>query len=54
MDPCLFNAFQIGAKHIVYSKIKADKTTDEQAFGVFFCEVQHLLFSPYQCNDKRI
>jgi hypothetical protein len=29
--------FQIGAKHIVLqNKIKADKTTDEQAFGVFF------------------
>jgi hypothetical protein len=43
----LFILFQIGAKHIVLqNKIKADKTTDEQAFGyVFFCEVQHLLFS---------
>jgi hypothetical protein len=32
--------FQIGAKHrVLQNKIKADKTTDEQAFSyVFFCE----------------
>jgi hypothetical protein len=33
----LFILFQIGAKHIVLQhKIKADKTTDEQAFGYVF------------------
>jgi hypothetical protein len=44
MDSLFIQCFQIGAKHIVLqNKIKADKTTDEQAFGyVFFCEVQHL------------
>jgi hypothetical protein len=40
--------------HILQNKIKADKTTDEQAFGYVFCEVQSFVSIPINAMTSGI